>query len=31
MENDYVTSGAFLVNNQDLSDGIVQIQVVDDT
>ncbi|MDJ0649700.1 MAG: ShlB/FhaC/HecB family hemolysin secretion/activation protein [Xenococcaceae cyanobacterium MO_188.B19] len=29
IENDYVTSGAFLVNNQDLSDGIVQIQVVE--
>lgn len=27
IENDYVTSGAFLVNNQDLSDGTVQIQV----
>lgn len=29
IENDYVTSGAFLVNNQDLSKGVVQIQVVE--
>ena len=29
IDNDYVTSGAFLVNNQDLSKGIVQIQVVE--
>ena len=29
IDNDYVTSGAFLVNNQDLSNGIVQIQVVE--
>ena len=29
IDNDYVTSGAFLVNNQDLSDGIVEIQVVE--
>ncbi|MDJ0688898.1 MAG: POTRA domain-containing protein [Xenococcaceae cyanobacterium MO_188.B32] len=29
IDNDYVTSGAFLVNNQDLSEGIVQIQVVE--
>ncbi|MDJ0567858.1 MAG: ShlB/FhaC/HecB family hemolysin secretion/activation protein [Pleurocapsa sp. MO_192.B19] len=29
IKNGYVTSGAFLVNNQDLSQGIVQIQVVE--
>lgn len=29
LENDYITSGAFLVNNQDLSQGIVQIQIVE--
>jgi hemolysin activation/secretion protein len=29
LQNGYVTSGAFLVNNQDLSQGIVQIQVVE--
>ena len=29
IENNYITSGAFLVNNQNLSDGIVQIQVVE--
>jgi hemolysin activation/secretion protein len=29
LQNGYVTSGAFLVNNQDLSHGIVQIQVVE--
>ncbi|MGF1479404.1 MAG: ShlB/FhaC/HecB family hemolysin secretion/activation protein [Cyanophyceae cyanobacterium] len=29
IQNGYVTSGAFLPNNQDLSDGIVQIQVVE--
>ena len=29
IQNGYVTSGAFLVNNQDLSQGIVQIQVVE--
>ncbi|MDJ0591203.1 MAG: ShlB/FhaC/HecB family hemolysin secretion/activation protein [Pleurocapsa sp. MO_226.B13] len=29
IQNGYVTSGAFLVNNQDLSKGIVQIQVVE--
>ncbi len=31
VQNGYVTSGAFLPNNQDLSDGIVQIQVVEGT
>jgi hemolysin activation/secretion protein len=29
LQNGYVTSGAFLVNNQDLSHGIVEIQVVE--
>ena len=29
IENEYVTSGAFLVNNQDLSKGIVKIQVLE--
>lgn len=29
IDNGYVTSGAFLPNNQDLSDGIAQIQVVE--
>jgi hemolysin activation/secretion protein len=29
VQNGYVTSGAFLPNNQDLSDGVVQIQVVE--
>jgi hemolysin activation/secretion protein len=29
LQNGYVTSGAFLANNQDLSQGIVQIQVVE--
>lgn len=29
IQNGYVTSGAFLPNNQDLSDGVVQIQVVE--
>lgn len=29
IERGYVTSGAFLVNNQDLSDGTVEIQVVE--
>lgn len=29
IENGYVTSGAFLPNAQDISDGIVQIQVVE--
>jgi hemolysin activation/secretion protein len=29
IQNGYITSGAFLVNNQDLSRGIVQIQVVE--
>lgn len=29
IENGYITSGAFLPNNQDLSDGVVQIQVVE--
>lgn len=29
IDNSYVTSGAFLPNNQDLSSGIVQIQVVE--
>lgn len=31
VQNGYITSGAFLPNNQDLSDGIVQIQVVEGT
>ncbi|WP_225931700.1 POTRA domain-containing protein [Leptolyngbya sp. 7M] len=31
IENGYITSGAFLPNNQDLSDGEVQIQVVEGT
>jgi hemolysin activation/secretion protein len=29
IENGYITSGAFLPNNQDLSSGIIQIQVVE--
>jgi hemolysin activation/secretion protein len=29
IDNGYITSGAFLLNNQDLSDGIIQIQVVE--
>lgn len=29
IQNGYVTSGAFLPNNQDLSDGVVQIQIVE--
>jgi hemolysin activation/secretion protein len=29
LQNGYVTSGAFLANNQDLSQGIVKIQVVE--
>jgi hemolysin activation/secretion protein len=29
IQNGYITSGAFLPNNQDLSSGIVQIQVVE--
>ncbi|WP_299405513.1 ShlB/FhaC/HecB family hemolysin secretion/activation protein [Acaryochloris sp. IP29b_bin.148] len=29
IDNGYITSGAFLPNNQDLSDGVVQIQVVE--
>ncbi len=29
LQNGYLTSGAFLVNNQDLSQGIVRIQVVE--
>ncbi len=29
IENGYITSGAFLPNNQDLSRGIIQIQVVE--
>lgn len=29
IDNGYVTSGAFLPNNQDLSSGIVQIQVIE--
>jgi hemolysin activation/secretion protein len=29
LENGYVTSGAFLTNNQDLSQGIIQIQVIE--
>jgi hemolysin activation/secretion protein len=29
IENGYVTSGAFLPNNQNLSDGVVEIQVVE--
>lgn len=29
ISNGYITSGAFLPNNQDLSDGIVEIQVVE--
>ena len=29
LENDYITSGAFLPNNQELRDGVVQIQVVE--
>ena len=29
VENGYTTSGAFLPNNQDLSDGMIQIQVVE--
>jgi len=29
IENGYITSGAFLPNNQDLSTGIIQIQVVE--
>lgn len=29
IENGYVTSGAFLPNNQDLTDGVVQIQVIE--
>lgn len=29
LDEGYVTSGAFLANNQDLSDGIVTIQVVE--
>jgi hemolysin activation/secretion protein len=29
IQNGYVTSGAFLPNNQDLSSGVVQIQVVE--
>ncbi|MEH1847029.1 MAG: ShlB/FhaC/HecB family hemolysin secretion/activation protein [Nostoc sp.] len=29
IKNGYITSGAFLLNNQDLSTGIVQIQVVE--
>ncbi|MEO1430559.1 MAG: ShlB/FhaC/HecB family hemolysin secretion/activation protein [Cyanobacteria bacterium J06633_8] len=28
-ENGYITSGAFIPNNQDVADGIVQIQVVE--
>lgn len=29
IQNGYVTSGAFLPNNQDLTDGVVQIQVIE--
>ena len=29
LNNDYVTSGAFILNNQPLSSGIIQIQVVE--
>ncbi|MEN9517435.1 MAG: hypothetical protein RLZZ381_23 [Cyanobacteriota bacterium] len=29
LQNGYVTSGAFLLNNQDLGQGIVQIQIVE--
>jgi hemolysin activation/secretion protein len=29
IENGYITSGAFLPNNQDLSSGVIQIQVVE--
>ena len=29
IQHGYVTSGAFLPNNQDLSDGVIQIQVVE--
>lgn len=29
LNNGYITSGAFLPNNQDLSDGVVQIQVIE--
>jgi hemolysin activation/secretion protein len=29
VRNGYVTSGAFLPNNQDLTDGIIQIQVIE--
>lgn len=31
IDNGYITSGAFLLNNQDLSDGVVEIQVVEGT
>lgn len=29
LENGYITSGAFLLNNQDLNDGQIQIQIVE--